>query len=446
MPKYKIHKRKSLLDKNTTIVNVTKEKSLSETLFGEQPNNSKGLQSGKYRVHERTSVLDKDTKIVTVTKERTLSETLFGTEEDQKQKELKQKNKYEQQKQDNKRYIEEQNQKMINDYNDMIEETNRYYQEQAYNNKVIGEDYTEGISSQQLNKQKEKFDYSNISTDKKKDYLKFIAEYFNAMDKGYSIHFIKLLKKKRFSKKKEEYDGPKYWEIKKDEKEFELNKGYRYEYTSLIIDENGEFWNKYQSNNFGSYQVSINTSFSKINGITDELIAYTDISLERKKIDLSLEKYLNMNSSSRKKLISDLQNNWTEENYKLKDDAIKREKNKKLNDCYNKFMFISKCVMLPLVLLPIFLVVIYTPLFLLIPYVIIISAIYGFIREHVVITGFAYVLSLIATSFLMLIRGYNKAFTSMLIMIAISVAILYLMAFIESKIANKIESINLYNS
>ena len=36
MPSYKIHKRKSMIDKDTTIVNVTKEKTLSETLFGEK--------------------------------------------------------------------------------------------------------------------------------------------------------------------------------------------------------------------------------------------------------------------------------------------------------------------------------------------------------------------------------------------------------------------------
>ena len=144
MAKYNIHQRKSNLDKDTKIVNVTKEKSLSETLFGEEEN-KKGLKSGKYIVHERTSLIDKDTKIVTVTKENTLSETLFGTEEEQRQKDLEQKRIYEKQKEDNKRYIEQQNQKMIDDYNNMIEETNRYYQEQAYNNKVIGEDYTEAI-------------------------------------------------------------------------------------------------------------------------------------------------------------------------------------------------------------------------------------------------------------------------------------------------------------
>ena len=52
----------------------------------------------------------------------------------------------------------------------------------------------------------------------------------------------------------------------------------------------------------------------------------------------------------------------------IKENAIKREKNKKLKDYYDKFIFISKLVIIPLVLLPILLVVIYTPLFLLIPF------------------------------------------------------------------------------
>lgn len=444
MAKYKIHQRKSNLDKDTKIVNVTKEKSLSETLFDEEEN-KKGIKPGKYIIHERTSLLDKDTKIVTVTKENTLSETLFGTEEEQRQKDLEQKRNYEKQKEDNKRYIEQQNQKMIDDYNNMIEETNRYYQEQAYNNKVIGKNYTEGISKSELNKRKNSFDYDSVSLDKKQEYLKFVADYFNALNKGYSVDYVKLSKKKKFGKEKEYYDGPKYYEIKRDEKEFELNKGYCFEYTMLVLDENGDFWNKYKSNNPGSYQVSINTSFSKINGISDDLIAYTDISLERKKIDLSLDKYLSMNSSSRKKIISDLENNWTDENYKLKENAIKREKNKKLKDYYDKFIYISKLVIIPLVLLPILLVVIYTPLFLLIPYVVIVSAVYGFIKEHLTITEFIYTFSLIVTSILMLIRGYSKSFISMLIMIGLSVGIMYLMTFIESKIADKINKMKLYN-
>lgn len=444
MAKYNIHQRKSNLDKDTKIVNVTKEKSLSETLFGEEEN-KKDLKPGKYIVHERTSLIDKDTKIVTVTKEKTLSETLFGTEEEQRQKDLEQKRIYEKQKEDNKRYREQQNQKMIDDYNNMIEETNRYYQEQAYNNKVIGEDYTEGISKSELNKRKNSFDYDSVPLDKKKEYLKFVADYFNALNKGYSVDYVKLSKKKKFSKEKEYYDGPKYYEIKRDEKEFELNKGYRFEYTMLVLDENGDFWNKYKANNPGSYQDSINISFSKINGISDDLIVYTDISLERQKIDLSLDKYLSMNSSNRKKLISDLENNWTDENYKLKENAIKREKNKKLKDYYDKFIFISKLVIIPLVLLPILLVVIYTPLFLLIPYVVIVSAVYGFIKDHLTITEFIYTFSLIVTCILMLIRGYNKSFISMLIMIGLSVGIMYIMTFIESKLADKINKMKLYN-
>ncbi len=442
MAKYNIHQRKSILDKNTKIVNVTKEKSLSETLFGEEDKN--GLKSGKYTVHERTSLLDKDTKIITVTKEKTLSETLFGTEEEQKQKDLEQKRQYERQKEDNKRYIEEQNQKMIDDYSELIKETNKMYKEQSYNNKVVGEDFTEGISSQALKKQKEKYDYSKVSEEKKKDYLKYLADYFNAMDKGYSVNFVKLRKKKNIFKEQEEYDGPKYWEIKKDEHEFELNKGYRYEYAILVIDENGEFWNKYISIAPKYNKMEKNISFSKIGGISDDLIAFVDISLERKKIDLSIDKYLNMNSRDCKKLLSDLENNWTDENYKLKENSIKRENDKKLKNYYNKFLYYSRLLILPLILLPILLVVIYTPMLLLIFYVVIISAVYGFIKEHLTITQFVYTFSLIVTSILMLIRGYNKAFISMLIMIGISIGIMYLMTFIESKVADKINKMELY--
>lgn len=86
MPKYKIHKRKSLLDKNTTIVNVTKEKSLSETLFSEENSNNNILKEGKYTVHERTSMLDKNTKIVNTIREKPLTETLFGSDKNKKLK------------------------------------------------------------------------------------------------------------------------------------------------------------------------------------------------------------------------------------------------------------------------------------------------------------------------------------------------------------------------
>ena len=443
MAKYKIHQRKSMLDKNTKIVNVTKEKSLSETLFGEEDN--KALKPGKYTIHERTSLLDKDTKIVTVTKEKTLSETLFGTEEEQRQKDLEQKRKYEKQKEDDKRYIENQNRKMIDDYNALLKETDRMYKEESYNNKVVGEDFTEGISSQALKKQKDKFDYSKVSEEKKKNYLKYVVDYFSAVDKGYSVDFVKLTKKKKFSKKQEEYDGPKYWEIKKDEREFELNKGYRYEYTSLVIDENGELWNKYIDITPQFNQTVKKINFKKLDGVSDDALAYVDISLERKKIDLSLDKYLNMNSSSRKKMISDEENNWTDENYKLKEKALQREKNKKLNDYYNKFIYISKLAIIPLSLLSILLVVIYTPLFLLIPYVIILSAVYGFVKDYLTVTGFVYIFSIIVTSILMLIRGYHKAFISMLIMVGISVILVYLMSFIEDKIYKKVNSIKLYN-
>ena len=436
MPNYKIHKRKSMIDKDTTIVNVTKEKTLSETLFGENEKDKKGLKDGTYTIHERNSILDKNEKIVTINRQKPLSETLFESD-DNKQKQENQKENYS-------NYVSEQNQKMMNDYNDLLEMERKYTDQQRYNNKVVGEEYTEGISKTELNNAINTFDYANVSLDKKKDYLIFVAKLFNAIDKGYSVDYVKLEKKKVFSKEKIAYDGPKYWEIKKDESEYELNRGYRYEYNSVVIDENGELWNKYESVRPELNKYIRKSSFAKIENMEDIQVAFVDIALKRKKIDLSLEKYLNMDNVSRERLINEAQNNWTEDNNKLKESSIKRSNNLKFVTIYNKFMDISKLV-LPLVsLLPILLVVIQTPLFLLIPFVIIISAVYGFIKESTVISQYTYTFSMIVTSILMLIRGYDKAFTYMLIMIGISIGIMYLMTFIESKVSEKVEKIELY--
>ena len=436
MPNYKIHKRKSMIDKDTTIVNVTKEKTLSETLFGENEKDKKGLKDGTYTIHERNSILDKNEKIVTINRQKPLSETLFESD-DNKQKQENQKENYS-------NYVSEQNQKMMNDYNDLVKIERKYTDQQRYNNKVVGEEYTEGISKTELNNAINTFDYANVSLDKKKDYLIFVAKLFNAIDKGYSVDYVKLEKKKVFSKEKIAYDGPKYWEIKKDESEYELNRGYRYEYNSVVIDENGELWNKYESVRPELNKYIRKSSFAKIENMEDIQVAFVDIALKRKKIDLSLEKYLNMDNVSRERLINEAQNNWTEDNNKLKESSKKRSNNLKFVTIYNKFMAISKLV-LPLVsLLPILLVVIQTPLFLLIPFVIIISAVYGFIKESTVISQYTYTFSMIVTSILMLIRGYDKAFTYMLIMIGISIGIMYLMTFIESKVSEKVEKIELY--
>ena len=436
MPSYKIHKRKSMIDKDTTIVNVTKEKTLSETLFGENEKDKKGLKDGTYTIHERNSILDKNEKIVTINRQKPLSETLFESD-DNKQKQENQKENYS-------NYVSEQNQKMMNDYNDLLEMERKYTDQQRYNNKVVGEEHTEGISKTELNNAINTFDYASVSLDKKKDYLIFVAKLFNAIDKGYSVDYVKLEKKKVFSKEKIAYDGPKYWEIKKDESEYELNKGYRYEYNSVVIDENGELWNKYESVRPELNKYIRQSSFVKIENMEDIQVAFVDIALKRKKIDLSLEKYLNMDNVSRERLINEAQNNWTEDNNKLKESSIKRSNNLKFVTIYNKFMAISKLV-LPLVsLLPILLVVIQTPLFLLIPFVIIISAVYGFIKESTVISAYTYTFSMIVTSILMLIRGYDKAFTYMLIMVGISIGIMYLMTFIESKVSEKVEKIELY--
>lgn len=436
MPSYKIHKRKSMIDKDTTIVNVTKEKTLSETLFGENEKDKKVLKEGTYTIHERNSILDKNEKIVSVTRQKPLSETLFGSD-DSKQKQEKTKENYS-------NYAAEQNQKMMNDYNDLVKMERKYTDQQRYNNKVVGEEHTEGISKTELNNAINTFDYASVSLDKKKDYLIFVAKLFNAIDKGYSVDYVKLEKKKVFSKEKIAYDGPKYWEIKKDESEYELNKGYRYEYNSVVIDENGELWNKYESVRPELNKYIRQSSFVKIENMEDIQVAFVDIALKRKKIDLSLEKYLNMDNVSRERLINEAQNNWTEDNNKLKESSKKRSNNLKFVTIYNKFMAISKLV-LPLVsLLPILLVVIQTPLFLLIPFVIIVSAVYGFIKESTVISAYTYTFSMIVTSILMLIRGYDKAFTYMLIMVGISIGIMYLMTFIESKVSEKVEKIELY--
>ena len=436
MPSYKIHKRKSMIDKDTTIVNVTKEKTLSETLFGENEKDKKGLKDGTYTIHERNSILDKNEKIVTINRQKPLSETLFESD-DNKQKQENQKENYS-------NYVSEQNQKMMNDYNDLVKMERKYTDQQRYNNKVVGEEHTEGISKTELNNAINTFDYASVSLDKKKDYLIFVAKLFNAIDKGYSVDYVKLEKKKVFSKEKIAYDGPKYWEIKKDESEYELNKGYRYEYNSVVIDENGELWNKYESVRPELNKYIRQSSFVKIENMEDVQVAFVDIALKRKKIDLSLEKYLNMDNVSRERLINEAQNNWTEDNNKLKESSKKRSNNLKFVTIYNKFMAISKLV-LPLVsLLPILLVVIQTPLFLLIPFVIIISAVYGFIKESTVISAYTYTFSMIVTSILMLIRGYDKAFTYMLIMVGISIGIMYLMTFIESKVSEKVEKIELY--
>ena len=436
MPSYKIHKRKSMIDKDTTIVNVTKEKTLSETLFGENEKDKKVLKEGTYTIHERNSILDKNEKIVSVTRQKPLSETLFGSD-DSKQKQEKTKENYS-------NYAAEQNQKMMNDYNDLLEMERKYTDQQRYNNKVVGEEHTEGISKTELNNAINTFDYASVSLDKKKDYLIFVAKLFNAIDKGYSVDYVKLEKKKVFSKEKIAYDGPKYWEIKKDESEYELNKGYRYEYNSVVIDENGELWNKYEGVRPELNKYIRQSSFVKIENMEDIQVAFVDIALKRKKIDLSLEKYLNMDNVSQERLINEVQNNWTEDNNKLKESALKRSKNRKFVTIYNKFMAISR-LLLPLVsLLPILLVVIQTPLFLLISFVIIISAVYGFIKESTVISAYTYTFSMIVTSILMLIRGYDKAFTYMLIMVGISIGIMYLMTFIESKVSEKVEKIELY--
>ena len=384
MPSYKIHKRKSMIDKDTTIVNVTKEKTLSETLFGENEKDKKVLKEGTYTIHERNSILDKNEKIVSVTRQKPLSETLFESD-DSKQKQEKTKENYS-------NYAAEQNQKMMNDYNDLLEMERKYTDQQRYNNKVVGEEHTEGISKTELNNAINTFDYASVSLDKKKDYLIFVAKLFNAIDKGYSVDYVKLEKKKVFSKEKIAYDGPKYWEIKKDESEYELNKGYRYEYNSVVIDENGELWNKYESVRPELNKYIRQSSFVKIENMEDIQVAFVDIALKRKKIDLSLEKCLNMDNVSRERLINEVQNNWTEDNNKLKESALKRSKNRKFVTIYNKFMAISR-LLLPLVsLLPILLVVIQTPLFLLISFVIIISAVYGFIKESTVISAYTYTL------------------------------------------------------
>ena len=444
MAKIKIHQRTSTIDRDTKIVNVTKEKSPGETLFGEQEG-SKRIQSGTYRIHERDSLLDKDTKVVTVTKEKTLGETLFGTEEENRQKELESKRKYEQDKINNKRYLEEQNQKMIKEYNDLVEQETKYNQEQVYNNKVVGTDFTEGISSKEVSTWMKNFDYSSISKNKKEGYLKFIANYLNSLDKGYSIHFIKLEQKKKFSKNKKIWDGPKYWEIKKDEKEYELNKGSRFSNEIIVIDENGEFWKKHETILPGLNKYTKTCSFNKIEKLEDENIAYLDISLKNKKIDLNLEKYLKINDSEKEKMLNEAKENWTDENNKLKKLSNERLNKKKLINTYNILLLVSKIIILPLILLPIPLVFMKAPLFLIIAIIILSSGICGFIKDYFSIATTIHLFCTIVATILTLIRGYDNVLKFILIMIVISIAIHFILYVIENKMSEKIQKIDLYN-
>ena len=444
MAKVGIHQRNSALDKNTKIVNVTKEKSLGEKLFGED-DGSKNNKSGRYRIHERDSFLDKDTKVVTVTKEKTLGETLFGTEEEIKEKYKNDKENYAKAKEENKRYIEERNQQMISDYNALLEQEKRFYEEQAYNNKVVGKNFTAGVSSLEYNNMKKSFDYGKVSIDKKRDYVKFVVKYFNASDKGNSINYIRITKKKTSKMQKDQYyDGPKYWEIKKDETEYEKNKGFDFYNQILIIDENGEFWNKSEKITNGIQGVVNNISFKKYDNLEDDNLIHLDILLKKRKVDLSLEKYLKLNKNNKDKLIKDAFENWTDENKRLKKISDKRRSEKHFIELYNMMVLISKVVIFPISVLPVLLVFTKAPLIFIIGLVVTSSAIGGFIKDH---SGIATIFSLfctIVTTVLMLIRGYDHAFQSALIMIALSVILHFILYFAENKISERKDKIKLY--
>lgn len=444
MAKYKINERTSTLDKNTKIVNVTKEKDLSETLFGSKNDDSK-IKSGKYVIHESDSLIDKNTKIVSVTREKSLSETILGTEEEIKQKELKQKEKYEREKNNNKKYLDKQNQKLIDDYNDLLKYNDQLNKKMTYDNKVVSKDFTAGVSSIEFDKVKNSFDYNNASMDKKKEYLKFVAKYLNSMYGGYSTNFIRMKKKKFFKNQKDKYyDGPKYWEIKKDETEYEKNKGYDINNSILIIDENGEFWIKNVCYSYGGYNNSKSLYFNKIEKFDDDNLIYLDIYLSREKINLNFEKFLSLNNDQLDKMIDEVKDCMLDKNVKFKEMALKRQKSKRLINVYKYVLLFFKFFIFPLLLLPIYLVFIKASLILVIIVAIIMSIIYGFVKEYLEIVGFLYTMSLIITSILMLIRGYSDVFKLLLIMLVLSIVITFISNAIENKISKKISKIELY--
>lgn len=435
MAKYNIHRRKSALDKNTEIVNVKKEKTISETLLGSDGADKSGLKSGKYRVHTRDSLLDKDTKIVDVTREKTLSDTLFGTEEEREEKEKQDKLKYEAEKEKDKRYIKEQNQKMIDSYNEILEMDKKIAEQRKKDNTVVDKDYSEDITYEDVKKKEKEFDYKSVPKEKIDEYLKYVAKYLNARDKGYTIEHVT-----EYDKKKTKV-GPKYWVVKTDKTESYMNVGAKVENKSIILDEEGIFRRLTETIVYKGKKPSVSRYFAESKDFNWELVCL-DIFIERQNAGFNLEKYLKMPSKEKEDLIKKEENNWTEANNKLKTESIKKARNEKIKKNYKKFLLIAKILSFPLVVLPIGLVVIKAPLELLIILVAIIGAIYGYAKQDGAVINFLYYMSLIVTSILLLIRGYNKAFRGMIIMVAASLVLSFIFGFIEGKITNRVEKLD----
>ena len=434
MAKYNIHRRKSTIDKNTEIVDVTKEKSLSEKLLGSEDNKDE-IKSGRYRVHERTSLLDKNTKIVDVTREKTLSDTLFGTEEEREEKEKQDKLKYEAEKEKDKQYIKEQNQKMIDSYNEILEMDKKIAEQRKRDNTVVDKDYSEDITYEDVKKKEKEFDYKSVPKEKIDEYLKYVAKYLNARDKGYTIEHVTEYEKKKTKV------GPKYWVVKTDKTESYMNVGAKVENKSIILDEEGTFRRLTETIVYKGKKPSVSRYFADSKDFNWELVCL-DIFIERQNVGFNLEEYLKMTSKEKEDLIKKEEENWTEASLKLKEKSLKKSKNEKIKKNYKRFLLIGKILSFPLVVLPIVLVVIKVPLELLIIFTAVVGAIYGYTKQDGAVINFLYYMSLIITSILLLIRGYNKAFRGAVIMVVASLVLSFIFGFIEGKITKKIDELD----
>ena len=169
-----------------------------------------------------------------------------------------------------------------------------------------------------------------------------------------------------------------------------------------------------------------------------------DIYLSREKNNLNFEKFLSLNNDQLDKMIDEVKDCMLDKNVKFKEIALKRQKSKRLINVYKYVLLFFKFFIFPLLLLPIYLVFIKASLILVIIVAIIMSIIYGFVKEYLEIVGFLYTMSLIITSILMLIRGYSDVFKPLLIMLVLSIVITFISNSIENKIYKKISKIELY--
>lgn len=208
MSKLKISKRKSVIDKDTTIATVSKEKTLSEMIFNKEDNNT--IKEGTYKIHERTSLLDKDTKIVTVTREKPLQETLFGTEEEIRRGMKEDREKYRREKENDKRRIGELSQKIFDEMaNYNVSTGNKINQ----NRKISSNDYGTFYNANEI----AKFIPSEKYTEKESnEYAKYVSNCL--LDKNIELEDIIESKKIKINeryglfgllKRSSEYTGNK---------------------------------------------------------------------------------------------------------------------------------------------------------------------------------------------------------------------------------------------